>query len=82
MGGTEGQNPWLFKRFFIMNIKIKWLSRNKMNSYGSSRIGRGTLIVALKCLRDLLKYVIYNKILKFDKSDLFFNVMCSARPQS
>ena len=53
-----------------------------MNSYGSGRIGRGTLIVALKCLRDLLKYVIYNKILKFDKSDLFFNVMSSARPQS
>ena len=35
-----------------------------MNSYGSGRIGRGTLIVALKCLRDLLKYVIYNKILR------------------
>ena len=33
-----------------------------MNSYGSGRIGRGTLIVALKCLQDLLKYVIYNKI--------------------
>ena len=33
-----------------MDNKIKRLRRNKMNSCGSSRIGRGALIVALKYL--------------------------------
>ena len=33
-----------------MDNKIKRLRRNKMNSCGSSRIGRDTLIVALKYL--------------------------------
>ena len=50
MGGQNGQNLRLFRRLFNMDNKIKWLRRNKMNSCGSSRIGRGALIVALKYL--------------------------------